>query len=141
MPAMKPLFIGGGQGLGYGGGGWLAELWVLRGQPYSFGSMGLAPINVLINGNWGYIPDLQICLYVPGSINSHYFHIIGDGKLNPIVEVYIPIIRIPIKGGKTIPNTATFDHGTYAFLGSVIPTLDLYLPLASKGDGRNYKLT
>ena len=32
---------------------------------------------------------------VPGSINSHYFHIIGDGKLNPIVGVYIPIIRIP----------------------------------------------
>ena len=34
-------------------------------------------------------------LYVPGSINSHYFHIIGDGKLNPIVGVYLPIIRIP----------------------------------------------
>ena len=25
----------------------------------------------------------------------------------------IPIIRIPIKGGMTIPNIATFDHGTY----------------------------
>ena len=24
----------------------------------------------------------------------------------------IPIIRIPIKGGMTIPNIATFDHGT-----------------------------
>ena len=32
---------------------------------------------------------------LPGSINSHYFHIIGDGKLNPIVGVYMPIIRIP----------------------------------------------
>ena len=51
-------------------------------------------------------------LYVPGSINSHYFHIIGMG-INPIVWVYIPIIRIPIKGGMTIPNIATFDHGTY----------------------------
>ena len=30
----------------------------------------------------------------------------------PIVGVYIPIIRIPIKGGMTIPNIATFDHGT-----------------------------
>ena len=49
---------------------------------------------------------------VPGSINYFYFHIIGDGKLNPIVGVYIPIIRIPIKGGMTIPNIATFDHGT-----------------------------
>ena len=26
-----------------------------------------------------------------GSINSHYFHIIGDGKLNPIIGFYIPI--------------------------------------------------
>ena len=46
-------------------------------------------------------------------LNSLYFHIIGDGKLNPIVGVYIPIIRIPIKGVMTIPNIATFDHGTY----------------------------
>ena len=33
--------------------------------------------------------------------------------INPIVGVYIPIIRIPIKGGLTIPNIATFDHDTY----------------------------
>ena len=33
--------------------------------------------------------------------------------INPIVGVYIPIIRIPIKGGMTIPNIATFDHGTF----------------------------
>ena len=33
--------------------------------------------------------------------------------INPIVGVYIPIIRIPIKGGMTIPNIATFDHSTY----------------------------
>ena len=36
--------------------------------------------------------------------------------INPIVGVYIPIIRIPIKGGMTIPNIATFDHGTYVYL-------------------------
>ena len=40
---------------------------------------------------------------VPGSINSHYFHIIGDGH-QPNSRVYIPIVRIPIKGGMTIPN-------------------------------------
>ena len=34
--------------------------------------------------------------------------------INPIVGVYIPIIRIPIKGRMTIPNIATFDHGTYS---------------------------
>ena len=33
--------------------------------------------------------------------------------------VYIPIIRIPIKGGMTIPNIATFDHGTYGFFSFV----------------------
>ena len=33
--------------------------------------------------------------------------------INPIVGVYIPIIMIPIKGGMTIPNIATFDNGTY----------------------------
>ena len=34
--------------------------------------------------------------------------------INPIVGVYIPIIRIPIKGGMTIPpKNATFDHGTH----------------------------
>ena len=35
--------------------------------------------------------------------------------INPIVGVYIPIIRIPIEGGMTIPNIATFDHGTHSF--------------------------
>ena len=33
--------------------------------------------------------------------------------INPIIGFYIPILRIPIKGGMTIPNIATFDHGTY----------------------------
>ena len=61
-----------------------------------------------------YQPENFVCAI--GSINSHDFHIIGDGKLNPIVGVYIPIIRIPIKGGMTIPNIATFDHGTYETL-------------------------
>ena len=38
---------------------------------------------------------------VPGSINPHYFHIIGDGHQPNSVGVYIPIIRIPIKGGRS----------------------------------------
>ena len=34
--------------------------------------------------------------------------------INPIVGVYIPIIRIPvIKGGMTIPNTTSLDPGSY----------------------------
>ena len=37
-------------------------------------------------------------------LNSHYFHTIGDKLINPIVGVYIPIIRIPIKGGMTVPQ-------------------------------------
>ena len=36
--------------------------------------------------------------------------------INPIVGVYIPIIRIPIKGGRSpIPNTMSLDPGTYGF--------------------------
>ena len=56
-----------------------------------------------------------IYIYMCQGLNSHYFHIIGDKLIYPIVGVYIPIIRIPIKGGMTIPNIATFDHGTYIF--------------------------
>ena len=41
-----------------------------------------------------YFQCCRLWSYVPGSINSHYFHKIGDGKLNPIVGVYISIIRI-----------------------------------------------
>ncbi len=32
--------------------------------------------------------------------------------INPIVGVYIPIIRIPIKGEMTIPNTRSLDPGS-----------------------------
>ena len=45
--------------------------------------------------------------------------------INPIVGVYIPIIRIPIKGGMTIPNIATFDHGTCRFLAFPPGDLDV----------------
>ena len=55
----------------------------------------------------------SIILYMCQGLNSHYFHIIGDGH-QPNSRVFIPIIiRIPIKGGMTIPDIATFDHGTY----------------------------
>ena len=43
--------------------------------------------------------------------------------INPIIGLYIPIIRIPIKGGMTIPNITTFDHGTYR--GSVSKVLQV----------------
>ena len=39
------------------------------------------------------VPSSFMCAI--GSINSHYFHIIGDGKLNPIVGFYMLLIRIP----------------------------------------------
>ena len=48
-------------------------------------------------------------------LNSHYFHIIGDigdGHQPNSIGVYIPIIRIPIKGGMTIPNTRSLDPGS-----------------------------
>ena len=45
--------------------------------------------------------------------------------INPIVGVYIPIIRIPIKGWMTIPNIATFDHGTFGSIFRCFPQLSL----------------
>ena len=50
--------------------------------------------------------------------------------INPIVGVYIPIIGIPIKGGMTIPNIATFDHGTY--MDSSNPDISQSTSLISK---------
>ena len=57
-------------------------------------------------------PEIHLCQ----GLNSHYFHIIGDKLINPIVGVYIPIIRIPIKRWDDHPQkNATFDHGTFVF--------------------------
>ena len=62
------------------------------------------------------VSPLKFHMWQGLNLNSHYFHIIGDGKNQPNSRgLYIPIIRIPIKGGMTIPNIATFDHGTYNF--------------------------
>ena len=43
-------------------------------------------------------------VYMCHGLNSHYFHIIGDGHQPNSREIYIPIITIPIKGEMTIPN-------------------------------------
>ena len=39
--------------------------------------------------------------------------------INPIVGVCIPIIRIPIEGGMTIPNTTSLDPGSF---GHFVPS-------------------
>ena len=57
---------------------------------------------------WGRFP-----VYVPGSINSHYFHIIGDGHQPNSRGLYTHEIRIPIKGGMTIPIIRSLDCGTF----------------------------
>ncbi len=36
--------------------------------------------------------------------------------INPIVGVYIPIMRIPIKGGMAIPNTTSLDPGSFGLV-------------------------
>ena len=53
---------------------------------------------------------------MPGSINSHYFHIIGDGHQLNSRGLYAHYKDSVIKGGMTIPNIATFDHGIYTVL-------------------------
>ena len=42
--------------------------------------------------------------------------------INPTIGFYIPIIRIPIKGGMTIPNTRSLDPGSYVDVGDEKPT-------------------
>ena len=55
--------------------------------------------------------------HVCQGLNSHYFHIIGDKLINPIVGVYIPIIRIPIKGGRfPIPNIVNVSLGVCVWI-------------------------
>ncbi len=57
---------------------------------------------------------LRYITHMCRDLNSHYFHIIGDGHQPIIVGVYIPFIRIPIKRWDDHPQkNATFDHGTY----------------------------
>ncbi len=72
----------------------------------------LARESFLFQGN-----PVKELTYVPGS-KLPLFPYNRGWFINPIVGVYIPIIRIPIEGGMTIPNIATFDHGTYCDLSS-----------------------
>ena len=46
-------------------------------------------------------------------LNYHYFHIIGDGHQPNSRGLYTHYKDSLLKGGMTIPNIATFDHGTY----------------------------
>ena len=74
----------------------------MRGESISPGRLHITTltwvIQVSLNPKRVFHGWVYIYIYVPGSsLNSHYFHIMGDGKLNPIVGVYIPIIRIPNK--------------------------------------------
>ena len=48
---------------------------------------------------------------VRSGLNSHCFPMVGV-VINLIVGVYTPIIRIPIKGWMSIPNTRSLDPGT-----------------------------
>ena len=59
-------------------------------------------------------------------LNSHYFHIIGDGHQPKSVGVYIPIIRIPIKGGRSpIPKKTRQPWPWHIWLGSRCPSSHL----------------
>ena len=59
-------------------------------------------------------PPVELPLiYMCQGLNSHYFHIIGDGHQPNSRGLYTHCKDFVIKGGMTIPNIATFDHGTY----------------------------
>ena len=61
------------------------------------GRLGRHPIGPEMLEKNGLLGGFLCFFCAIGSINSHYFHIIGDKLINPI-GVYIPIIRIPTKG-------------------------------------------
>ena len=85
------------------------ESWSFRGTTYS---------SFQTRWRWHWFDGTQWSLaeenkiHVCWGLNSHCLPMIGT-VINLIVGVYIPIIRVPIKGGMTIPNT--FDHGTCVF--------------------------
>ena len=54
--------------------------------------------------------------------------------INLIVGVYISIIRIPIKGGMTIPNTRSLDPGSYALCIHREKCADLMVNLQKSSD-------
>ena len=54
---------------------------------------GLMRTRIMYRGR--FLAQLYIYIYMCHGLNSHCFHIIGDKLINPIVGVYIPIIRIP----------------------------------------------
>ena len=47
------------------------------------------------------------------SLSSHYFHIEDGHQPNSRGLYSIPIIRIPSKGGMTIPNIGSLDPGSF----------------------------
>ena len=53
--------------------------------------------------------------------------------INPIVGVCIPIVRIPIKGGVTIPNMRSLDPGTYVIYCSLISLVIAMIARPSEG--------
>ena len=55
-------------------------------------------------------------------LNSHYFHIIGDGhqpNSRGLYTTHYNIIRIPIKGGRSPIPRDNLDHGTYVIHHSI----------------------
>ena len=59
-------------------------------------------------------------LYVPGQgLNSHYFHMIGDGHQPNSRGLYTHHKDSYSRWYDHSPKNATFDHGTYAFVASI----------------------
>lgn len=60
--------------------------------------------SVVLHRSWNH--------YLCWGLNSDSFHTIGEGH-NPIVGVYIPILRNPTKGRMTISNLRNLDPTTF----------------------------
>ncbi len=102
----KDVFSKGWKRIRHGESRWPSPLpnpvaiWI-RGQWLTKTCMGVALRHRSLPSGYGSTNSL-VFFDVCQGLNSHCFHIIGDGHQPKSVGVYIPIIRIPIKGGMSL---------------------------------------
>ncbi len=65
-------------------------------------------------------PQSYIHPYVRSGLNSHYFHIIGDGHQPNSRGLYTHYKDSLLKGGMTIPNTRSLDPGSHGLIVNIV---------------------
>ena len=103
-PLIRPYLGGGGvRGPGVGHFCWPCS-------KSGFNTIRSRPLKPIILGEPDYVDDVFLRRAICARVDQlpWHFHIIGDKLINPIVGVYIPIIRIPIKRWDDHPQYCDF---------------------------------